>query len=120
MQDVFTQCDVVHCLNTILFWMYYIRKYVAKPKKTKKATTSVMVVNIMLEAIAGSALNFCNKMGIKMPDKPAIVKVIVIAIANKMANLILENKKYIVIRDINPNSNPFKKPIDNSLIIIFE
>ena len=52
-----------------------------------------MLVKIMPEAIAGSASNLWRRIRTTIPDKPAAVRLIIVAMANKEASLISVNKK---------------------------
>ena len=64
----------------------------AKPKNAINATTSVIVVKMTPDEIAGSDLYLWMIIGITDPDKPAIVRVIVVATANNKARLKLSKK----------------------------
>ena len=49
------------------------------PKKERKPNTSVIVVRITPEANAGSIFILFNEIGMSVPTKPAMTKLIIIA-----------------------------------------
>ena len=58
---------------------HYIITRLAVPKKAKKPTTSVTVVNMTEPANAGSNLNLSNVIGIRTPNSAAVMMLIMMA-----------------------------------------
>ena len=72
----------------------------ARPEETKNPTTSVIVAIKTLEAIAGSILLRFKKIEIVVPAKPAIVILMIIAIANTASKAWLSNQAKASPQDI--------------------
>ena len=93
-----------------------MRKKVARPRKEKKPITSVTVVTTTLPAMAGSWLNLCKIIGIKIPAIAEDIRFTTIATQIRVAMIASPNQIYVIPPTIIDSKIPFTTDTATSLL----